>query len=245
MSRLAPIKEHATSNKHKNNLKFYSGHSKVNFVLPIKNVNLDFVTLFRFLNILKRVRSQKKQKKLMICAFLAEHNIPFLVMDHLSEVISEAFHDSETAKSFACKRTKTAHLIYDVMGPVFQEKLLNNLRSDVPRFSIIIDESTVKILALTVMFYLVERSAVETKFLSAIQLEGETAEIIFNTLITSLKIFNLNIEDVLGFASDTTNVIFGQNNSIVSRIKEANPNCVFIKCVCHSVALAVSYACKE
>ncbi|KAJ8932217.1 hypothetical protein NQ314_014837 [Rhamnusium bicolor] len=63
--------------------------------------------------------------------------------------------------------------------------------------------------------------------------------------MASLKNFNLNIEDVLGFAADTTNVIFGQNNSIVSRIKEANPNCVFVKCVCHSVALAVSYACKE
>lgn len=173
-------------------------------------------------------------------------------MDHLSEVLSEAFHDSEIARNFACKRTKAAHLIYDVMGPVFKENLLTDLRScslDVPRFSVIIDESTdvstSKILALTAMFYSNTSSMVKTKFLTTVELEGETAEIIFNTLVAELNNINLNIENVLGFAADTTNVIFGQNNSIVSRIKAANPNCVFVKCVCHSVALAVSYACKE
>lgn len=55
----------------------------------------------------------------------------------------------------------------------------------------------------------------------------------------------MNIADILGFATDTTNVIFGTNCSVVSKIEAVNPHCVFVKCVCHSVALAVSYACKE
>lgn len=55
----------------------------------------------------------------------------------------------------------------------------------------------------------------------------------------------MNIADILGFAADSTNVIFGTNCSEVSKIEVVNPNCVFVKCVYHSVALAVSYACKE
>lgn len=38
--------------------------------------------------------------------------------------------------------------------------------------------------------------------------------------------------------------MFGQRGGIVAKIKDVNPYCVFIKCVCHSVALAVSHACK-
>jgi hypothetical protein len=38
--------------------------------------------------------------------------------------------------------------------------------------------------------------------------------------------------------------MFGENNSVASHIQAVNPNCVTVKCVCHSSALAVSYACK-
>nr|CAI5854851.1 unnamed protein product [Callosobruchus analis] len=38
--------------------------------------------------------------------------------------------------------------------------------------------------------------------------------------------------------------MFGENSSIVTKIREENPKCIFIKCVCHSMALCVSYFCK-
>ena len=49
---------------------------------------------------------------------------------------------------------------------------------------------------------------------------------------------------MVGFAADTTNVIFGANNSVASRIIAANPHCLTIKCACHSCALAVTHACS-
>jgi hypothetical protein len=59
-----------------------------------------------------------------------------------------------------------------------------------------------------------------------------------------LRKHNIEMSHVVGFSADTTNVIFGNNNSIVSRILAANPHCIVIKCACHSCALAVSHACS-
>ncbi|CAG5006793.1 unnamed protein product [Parnassius apollo] len=70
-------------------------------------------------------------------------------MDHVSEVISRAFHDSEIAKRFSCRRTKSAAIAYNVLGNNFEEKMLAELRprpenetERSPVFSLIIDEST-------------------------------------------------------------------------------------------------------
>ena len=49
----------------------------------------------------------------------------------------------------------------------------------------------------------------------------------------------------MGFSADTTNVMFGCNNFIVSRIKDANSSCIVVKCVCHSTALSVSHCTKN
>lgn len=200
------------------------------------------------------ISDETHKAELMICAALAEHNISFRVMDHLTEVFKRAFHDSEIAKGFKCKRSKTAHLIYDVIAPTFEKNLHNDISafkssSGKVIFSIIIDETTdintEKILAIAIMYYSTKNMSATTKFLLAVNLEGETSQDVFDALSNGLKKINLNIADLLGFAADTTNVIFGTNRSVVSKIQAVNPHCVFVKCVCHSVALAVSYACKE
>ena len=38
--------------------------------------------------------------------------------------------------------------------------------------------------------------------------------------------------------------MFGCNSSIVSRIKDANPSCIVVKCGCHLTALSVSHDSK-
>ena len=42
---------------------------------------------------------------------------------------------------------------------------------------------------------------------------------------------------MFGSSADTTNVMFGCNNSI-SRVKDAIPSCIVLKCVCHSTAFS-------
>lgn len=54
--------------------------------------------------------------------------------------------------------------------------------------------------------------------MNSVKLSGETTENIFYSLCESLNDLNLNIKDILGVAADTTNAMFGINNSVVLKI---------------------------
>lgn len=169
-------------------------------------------------------------------------------MDHLSLVLKEAFHDSDIARNFCCRRTKSAALAYNVLGKQCKNELLEDIISDVPTYSIIIDESTdittTKVLAVAIKFHSKKNNSATTRFLDSVDLKSESAQDLFDALNSVLEKQGLLMKNMIGFAADTTNVMFGINGGVVAKIKEVNPYCVFIKCVCHSVALAVSHACK-
>ncbi|CAG9790310.1 unnamed protein product [Diatraea saccharalis] len=203
-SRLASIKQHANSEKHKSNFKKYKGQSKVD-------------KFFRKVPL----KDEVKKAELRFCSFFAEHNIPFRAMDHLRPEFEK-------------------DMIVDILRTASP--------SGKPVYSIVIDESTdvatVKVLAIVIKYFSETECTVKTKFLDLVDLSGETADHLFNALSSKLSELGLDIKDVLGFAADTTNVMFGQHSGIVAKIKEVNPKCFFIKCVCHSAALSVSHACK-
>jgi len=50
--------------------------------------------------------------------------------------------------------------------------------------------------------------------------------------------------NIIGFASDGCNTMFGPWNSVTSRFKEDFPEVIVQKCICHSLALCGSEACK-
>lgn len=74
-------------------------------------------------------------------AVVAEHNLPFHVIDHILSVIQLVFHDCEISKSFWCKRPKSTRLVYDVMAPEFKKDTTNEIRHR-SAFSLIIDKAT-------------------------------------------------------------------------------------------------------
>ena len=51
--------------------------------------------------------------------------------------------------------------------------------------------------------------------------------------------------NIIGFAADTTNVMFGEHNSVVSRLKENIPSIFIMRCICHTSHLCASYACEK
>ena len=53
------------------------------------------------------------------------------------------------------------------------------------------------------------------------------------------------IDNIVGYASDTTNVMFGQHHSVVSFLKERLSHLFVIKCLCHSAHLCASHACEK
>ena len=75
---------------------------------------------------------------LMIC-FIAEHNLPFSISDHLTELCKVMFPDSAIAQGISMKRTKCTELTKKLADSV-QEELAAKLRKN--PFSVIIDEST-------------------------------------------------------------------------------------------------------
>ena len=57
----------------------------------------------------------------MFAFAVAEHNLPFSVADHFSDIVKKIvkkmFPDSEIAAKFACKKTKCTQIVKQALGP--------------------------------------------------------------------------------------------------------------------------------
>ncbi|KAK3789308.1 hypothetical protein RRG08_001698 [Elysia crispata] len=108
-----------------------------------------------------------------------------------------------------------------------------------------IDESTdvpiQKLLCITIS-YVCDSEGVQYAFLGLFPVLETNAQSLYETLERELKGFGLNIEDCIGFASDGASVMVGNKNSVWTRIKEKAPNCIQLKCICHSLALCIQHA---
>ena len=70
---------------------------------------------------------------------LVEHNLPFLVMDHLPAFLSHAFPDS-IAKEVKCARTKSTAVVKSAIAPAAHKMIYKASFSSA--FSVLIDECT-------------------------------------------------------------------------------------------------------
>ena len=62
------------------------------------------------------LRNKTRHAELKITAFFVDLNISFRVMDYFSDVLSRVFLDSAIAREFACNKTKSACLGYNILG---------------------------------------------------------------------------------------------------------------------------------
>jgi len=68
------------------------------------------------------------------------------------------------------------------------------------------------------------------------------ADNIHEKMIKFFQIHNIPYkENLIGFASDGANVMAGQNNSVMTRLKAENKSIFFIKCICHSFLVYANY----
>lgn len=94
---------------------------------------------------------------------------------------------------------------------------------------------------------------IETKFWSLVELfkdsddanKGATALHIYTEVINSFKSSSVPLTNIIGFASDGCNTMMGNWNSVSSNFKKDFPGVFIQKCICHSLALCASEACKE
>lgn len=74
--------------------------------------------------------------------------------------------------------------------------------------------------------------------------EWATAMKIYSEVIETFRIHNEPLQNIIGFASDGCNTMMGQWNSVARGFIVDFPNVIVQKCVCHSLALCASEACK-
>lgn len=82
-------------------------------------------------------------------------------------------------------------------------------------------------------------------FFSIEEIENGTADSIVMGVKNALKKFNLKIEKLVGIGTDNANVMVGKNKSVHIELKKEVPQLILVKCVCHSLQLAVNQALKE
>lgn len=127
------------------------------------------------------------------------------------------------------------------------------------KFSVLVDESTdvgsVKSMCILVKFYDSKVGFVVTSLWTLTPLFGEgddfeaaargaTGEVIYQSILKTFVARDIPLENWIGFASDGCNAMMGQLNSVASRLTENLPGITILKCICHSLHLCASEACK-
>ena len=56
---------------------------------------------------------------------------------------------------------------------------------------------------------------------------------------------NLSINNCIAIGTDNSSDPVGINNGVYSKLKQENPSLILMRCVCHSMQLAMSYASAE
>ncbi|KAJ8913072.1 hypothetical protein NQ315_006573 [Exocentrus adspersus] len=188
-----------------------------------------------------------KRAELKLVAFINEHNLAFLLMDHLILLLVSIFPDSNIAKGLKCNRTKATKVTKDCLA---QEQL--NLVTTVLRnqfFSLIIDEttdvSTQKSLVLIARYFDNIQQRSRDVFIGLLRIKNCTAQGIFEAINVFLLEANIPIKNLLGFAADNAAVMMGQIAGVQALFKTLVPNIFVLGCICHSFHLCSSAAAKK
>ena len=168
---------------------------------------------------------------------LEQHNIPFALADELTPLFQDIFSDSETAKNFSSRRTKTACMINGAIAPFFLERLLEHIRRN--PFSLAVDGSSnsdvEKMNPPTVRIFDVNRGSVCPQFLDMCMSSSPTAQGIFAKMEEAMTTHNIPWTNCVGLSVDNTSVNMGCRNSIKTRVLDKNPANYIMGCPCHIV----------
>ncbi|XP_008178341.1 uncharacterized protein LOC103307801 [Acyrthosiphon pisum] len=150
---------------------------------------------------------QTKKAEILLSSFISEHNLPFNVSDHLVKTCNAAYPDSKICSNIPLACTKSTALVSNVIGLYSLEQLTNVLQKTL--FSVIIDESTN-------LFEDIESD------------KGATGQKIFDEVIKAFTDSKIPLDNLIEFASDGCNTMFGASNSATSRLKEFLPGFVLL-----------------
>ena len=192
--------------------------------------------------------SEKVMKsELYFARFVEEHNLSFATADHFTKLCKVMFPDSKVAESFSCARTKTTALITHALAPSAEEAVVSACQKQ--PFSILCDGGNdnfhKKYFGILVRLWDESRREVVVRFLDCPVCNIATGQTLFQALEATLQSRSIPWENVIGFASDSASVMVGIRNSVLSRVRERQPNVFSLGCVCHLAALCATAALKN
>ncbi|KAJ8930422.1 hypothetical protein NQ314_016748 [Rhamnusium bicolor] len=195
-----------------------------------------------------KVKKTKRFKKFNEL-WLKEPDFALRFIDTLGALCTNIFPDSTIAKGINLHRTKATTILKNVLGNSFLEDINDTLGVEGNFFSLVMDEttdqSTIKQCCFTEIMYNNENNKVETVFLDMVEVESGTASGLHECLKDMLKKKHIPINNMVGFSSDTTNVMAGEHVSVFANLKKDIPHIALIKCSCHMINLSSSKACLK
>ena len=129
-------------------------------------------------------------------------NIPLALADELTLLLQDIFSDSEIAKNYSSRRTKTACIINGAVVPFFQQNFVEHTKKNL--FSFAIDGSSdndiEKMNPLTVQLFDVNCGNVGTQFLDMCMSSSSTAEGIFSKMDDAFTTRDISWDNCVGLS---------------------------------------------
>lgn len=232
-AKLSDLRRHTTSVKHVRAAEPFSSSRQTK--LPFSHIS----------DTQRRSSSQAEGRLAMV---IAEHS-SFLTVDHVSEACKVMFSDSSAVKNLKLHRTKCKNIVVNVLAPHFMESLKDDIADE--KYSLLIDESTdiavTKLLGVIVRYFSRKLRKIVSTFLGIVELQDGTAQSIVNAIKKLLCDVQLDPQNLLGIGVDNASVNVGLNNGVCELLKKELelPNLIMVRCVCHSIQLALSHAVAE
>lgn len=119
------VRRHSLSNQHTKNVISVTNTKTVKEALSDPN---------------KTFKDLINEAEAKLALYICEKNLPFQIIDSLSEVCQHIFSDSKIAKKLKIKRKKATTLVITKIAPYIKKQLISKLQSK--KFSLIVDETT-------------------------------------------------------------------------------------------------------
>ena len=193
--------------------------------------------------------SQTKPARIEIklCAFIAENNLPISLSEDLVTLLKNLFSSEVSLQNVKLGKQKVTNVIRQVLGFYSIKEVITKLKAN--PFSLIIDEttdrSTMTQLAILGTYFDEVSFKLDTFLIDLVTLPDGTATTIYESVIKCLSDKSIPMGNVIGFSSDTCNVMFGKNHSVAQMLVKDYPWIMAVKCSCHMIHLCSSYACKK
>ena len=222
---LGDVKQHCADKTHRKNAAAITQSRKITFTRPV---------------------SADKQicAEVLNTSSIVQHNISFLTADHLAPLYRVMFPDSNIAKNFRCRRTKTTCMLNNALYPKIKSNLIEYM-SENP-YALANDGSSdcgpSNMNPVCVYIFDVKRSKqVEFKFYSMCSTSGEDcskAETLFTAINDAFKSDDFYWDNVVSVGLDNTDTNMKSRNSLRTRILAENPQTFIAGCKCHLAHLA-------